>query len=174
MFCFHHPYQFYPEYNLSLQALFWFHSFIFILHIFFQSFKKAPPSHLLSGAIPWGGTNTELSLEVVSFQTSLLDQCQPQWHLQDSDEAEKAFLLYGYLQEKKKGPNQLFLVWCIWSWLIWVSVKILMTFFRFAKIQVPDPALADLWWHQHGYISCFNPWKIREKRFFHSVSRFAL
>ena len=65
--------------------------------------------------------------------------------------------------QKKMGPNQLFFVWCIWSWLIWVSVKRLMTFFGFCKIQVSDPASEDLWWDQHGHISCFNHWKIREE-----------
>ena len=38
-----------------------------------------------------------------------------------------------------------------------------MTLFGFGKIQVPDPASGDLWWHQQGDISCFNPWKISAK-----------
>ena len=74
---------------------------------------------------------------------------------------------------KKMGSNQLFLVCCIWLWLIWVSVKILMTFFGFCKVQVPYLASRDLWRHQHGRISCCNTWKIRRK-FVNSVSRFAL
>ena len=35
--------------------------------------------------------------------------------------------------EKKMVPNQLFLIWCIWSRLIWVSVKILTSLFRFLQ-----------------------------------------
>ena len=76
--------------------------------------------------------------------------------------------------DKKMGTNQLFIVWCIWSWLLWVSVKILMTFFDFGKIQVPGLASGDLWWHQHAHISCFNPWKISARKFFNSVSGFPL
>ena len=72
--------------------------------------------------------------------------------------------------EKKMAPNQLFFDWCIWSWLISFSVKILITFFYFCKIQVLGPASRNLWWHQHGHISCCNPWK----KFFDSDSRFAL
>ena len=37
------------------------------------------------------------------IQTTLLDQCQPQWYLQDPDEAEKAFLFYNSPEEKKDG-----------------------------------------------------------------------
>ena len=98
-------------------------------------------------------------------QTSLFDQCQPQWQLQDSDEAEKAFLLYDYL------PISYFLYgvfdhgWYEFQYL-WL--------FGFLKIQVPDPASEDLWWHQQRHTSCFNPWKVREKKFFNSVSRFAM
>ena len=66
--------------------------------------------------------------------------------------------------QKKMGPNHLFLAWCIWSLLIWLSIKIMMTFLGFCKIQVPDPASRELWWHQQSHISCYNLWKIREKK----------
>ena len=33
------------------------------------------------------------------------------------------------------GLNQLFLVWCIWSWLVWVSFKILMIFLVSTKFK---------------------------------------
>ena len=57
----------------------------------------------------------------------VLYQCQPQWYLPDPDEA-------GQAREKKTGEkNYFFLKWCIWSWLIWVSVKILMTLFWFQQ-----------------------------------------
>ena len=65
--------------------------------------------------------------------------------------------------EKKMGPNQLFFIWCIWSWLLWLSVKILMSFFGFCKIQVADPHSRDLWCDQHWHISCCNNWKNRDK-----------
>ena len=107
--------------------------------------------------------------------TSLLDQYQPQWYLQDPDEAQKVLLPFVWLLlERKRWSPINYLVWCFWSRLIWVSVKILMTFFGFDKIKMPDPASGDLWWHQHGHISCFNPWKIGEKKLFNLVSHFAL
>ena len=67
-------------------------------------------------------------------------------------------------EDKNLSPNQLFLIWYIWSWLIWVSVKILMPLFFISKTQVPDPASRDLWYHQHCYISCKDHWKIRERK----------
>ena len=72
------------------------------------------------------------------------------------------------LGQKKMGLNQICYVPCIWSWLIWVLVKILMTIFGFSKNQVLDPASGHLWWHQHGDIPCFNPWKISAQKFFNS------
>ena len=43
-------------------------------------------------------------------QTSFLDQCQPQWYLQDRDEAGQAILLCDYLQERKRwGSTNYFL-----------------------------------------------------------------
>ena len=50
----------------------------------------------------------------------VLNQCQPQWHLLAPNDARQAILICEYLQEKKNmGPNQLFLMWCIWPWLLW-------------------------------------------------------
>ena len=166
VFYFHHPCLFYPYYNLSLQALFCFHFPHFYFAYNFVVLQKGAPSQLFSGAIPWRGTSRELSLEVVvlkdtnllsgSVSTSVITS-RPRW---SSKSIPFVWISPG---EKKMEPNQLFLVWCIWSWLIWVSVKILMTFFGFCKTQVPDLASRDLWWQQHGHISCCNSWKIREK-----------
>ena len=49
------------------------------------------------------------TLEVVTLKdkTSLLDQCQPQWRLEDPDEAEKALLLYEYLRREKDGTQSI-------------------------------------------------------------------
>ena len=97
----------------------------------------------LSGAILWRGTNRELSLEVVTLKDTNLSfgsvstsvtPSRPRWSRKSIP------FVWVSPGEKKMGPNQLFLVWCIWSWLIWVSVKILITFFGFCKVQVPDPA----------------------------------
>ena len=142
-----------------------------------MSFKKVPPSQLFSGAIPWRGTNRELSLEVVTLKDTNLPFGSVSTSVTPSRlRWSRKSIPFVWLSpgDKKMGMNQLFLVWCIWSWLIWVSVKILMTLFGFGKIQVPDSASGDLWWHQHGHISCFNPWKISAQNFFNSVSRFAL
>ena len=47
-------------------------------------------------------------------------------------------LFCDYHQESKSwGPNQLFLLWCIWSWLIWVSVKIMKSLFWFLQNSSP-------------------------------------
>ena len=47
-------------------------------------------------------------------------------------------LFCDYLQESKSWrPNQLFLLWCIWSWLIWVSVKIMKSLFWFLQNSSP-------------------------------------
>ena len=42
-------------------------------------------------------------------QTSFLDQCQPQWHLQDLDEAGETIILCDN-DGKRIGPNQLLLI----------------------------------------------------------------
>ena len=68
------------------------------------------------------------------MQTSLLDQCHPQWHLQDPDEAEKAFLLYEYLQERKRWDPINYFLYGVFDhgwyefllkywWLYLVSIK---------------------------------------------------
>ena len=42
----------------------------------------------------------------------------------EKDEAQSIIsCMYDSPGEKKLGPNQLFLVWCIWSWLIWFQLK---------------------------------------------------
>ena len=142
-----------------------------------MSFKKAPPCQLFSGAIPWRGTNRELSFKVVTLKdTNLLFGSVSTSVTPSRLRWSRKSIPFVWVSpgEKKMGPNQLFLVWCIWSWLIWVSVKILMTLFGFGKIQEPDLASGDFRWHQHGHIPCFNPWKISAQKFFNSVSCFAL
>ena len=66
--------------------------------------------------------------------------------------------------EKKMAPNQLFFIWCIWSRLIWASVKIL-TFFGLVsanlKCQILFQGISDV---TKIVISCCNHWKFREKR----------
>ena len=76
--------------------------------------------------------------------------------------------------DKKMAPNQLFLIWCIWSKLIWVSVKILTSLFRFLQIEVPNSVSRDLWCHQNYHISCCKHWKFREKKFLNLASYFIL
>ena len=50
------------------------------------------------------------------MQVSLLDQGQPQSHLQNLDEAEQAILLCNYSQESQRekniGPSLFLLIWC--------------------------------------------------------------
>ena len=53
--------------------------------------------------------------------------------LHNPDEARNAFFCVTIPREKKLEPNQLFLIWCIWSWLIWVSIKMLITLFWFLQ-----------------------------------------
>ena len=58
------------------------------------------------------------------MQVSLLDQGQPQSHLQNLDEAEQAIHLCNYPQESQRekniGPSLLLLIWCSvelrWCW----------------------------------------------------------
>ena len=48
--------------------------------------------------------------------------------------------------EKKMGPNRLFLIWCIWSWLMWVLVKILISLLFFSaklKFQILLQGISD-------------------------------
>ena len=40
-------------------------------------------------------------------QTSILDQCHPQWHLQEPGKKEKKSFCVTIAGEKKMGPNQL-------------------------------------------------------------------
>ena len=69
---------------------------------------------MFPGAIPGKGINTENSVirgsGVARTQTLLFDQCQPQWYLQDPNEAGQAILLCGYLHERKRwSPTNYFL-----------------------------------------------------------------
>ena len=93
-----------------------------------------------------GVTLKETNLSFGSVSTSVIPQ--------DSDEAEKAFLLCS--GEKKMGPNQLFLVWCLIMVEISFSLNTNNFFLVSEKKQVSDPADRDIGWHQHGHISCFN------------------
>ena len=52
VFYFQYPCQFYPQYNLRLQTLSCFHFPYFYFAYIFLVLQKAPPSQLLSGAIP--------------------------------------------------------------------------------------------------------------------------
>ena len=141
------------------------------------------PSQLFPVAIPWRGIHTENSVTrgsgvtlkdtntpFGSVSTSVIPS-RPGWSRTNDP---FVWLSPG---EKKMGPNQLFLIciwWCIWSWLIWVSVKMLMSLFFSAKLKVPDPASRDLWCHQHCHISCRTIEKSKRKKFLNSVSCFAL
>ena len=126
------------QFKSPIIILFPFPSFLFC--IIFQSFKKAPsPQASCSLVLYPEGALTENSiirgsnLPFGSVSTSVIPS-RPRWSRKN--------IPFVWLPpgEKKMGPNQLFLVWYVWSWLIWVSVKILMISFGFCKIQVPDPA----------------------------------
>ena len=103
---------------------------IFIFHITFQSFKETSASQLFPGAIPWRGLNTENS---VITGSSLKGHRPPFWisvNLSDTFKTQMKQDKQSSPGEKKTGPNKL---WCIWSWLIWVSVKILRNLLWFMQ-----------------------------------------
>ena len=113
---------------------FLFISLSFIFHIILQSFKETPPSQLFPGAIPLRGINTENS--VIRGSAVTLKDTNPVFGSLSTRTSDLFVLLSP--GEKKDGPNQLFFIciwWCIWSWLIWVSVKIVMSLFLSAKLK---------------------------------------
>ena len=131
------------------------------------------PSQLFPDSIPSRDTNTKNSvirgIGVTSKDTNLLlgSVSISVISSNDLDEAGQVILLCNCFQGKKDEAQPIISFWrCIWSWLIWVSVKILMSLllFLFCKTQVPDLVLRDIWWHQHCNISCSNHWKIKEKK----------
>ena len=126
------------QFKSPIIILFSFLSFIFCI--------CSPQNSAPSPAVLWcytlkGHKQRTLSLEGVrlkdtnlsfgSVSTSVIPS-RPRW-------SKKCIPLVWLSPEKKKmRSSHWFFVWRVWSWLIWVSVK--MTFFGFFKIQVPDPA----------------------------------
>ena len=124
--------------------IFFFIYLIFIFHIILQSFKETPPSQLFPITIPCMGISVENSGE----RSNLKGHKPPFWISSVSTSVMP--LITGWSStskpfvwlspgEKTMGPNQLFLIciwWCICSWLIWVSVKIMMSLgFFSAKLK---------------------------------------
>ena len=73
-------------------------------------------------------------------QTFLLDQCQPQWYLQNPDEAGQAILLCDYTPERKRwGPTNCLLQGVFDHGWYEFQLKCWWLCFGFCKIQVPDP-----------------------------------
>ena len=116
---------------LGILFYFIFISLIFIFHIILYSFKETPPRQLFPGAIPWRSTNTEncdIRASNLKGHKSVSTSVIPSRRRWSRTSNPFAGLSLG---EKKMEPNQLLLIWCIWSWLIWVSVEVLMTMFWF-------------------------------------------
>ena len=82
-----------------------------------KSFKEKPPFQLFPGVLPWRGINTANSV----IRGSRRKGHKPPFWIS----VQKGGLCQSP-REKKLEPNKLFLIWFIWSWLIWVSVKILI------------------------------------------------
>ena len=106
-----------------------------------------PPSQLFPGAIPWRGKNTAKYV-IIKSGIILKDTNPPFWisvNLRDTfktlmKQDKRSFCVRENSPgDKKMVPNQLALIciwWCIWSWLLWVSVETLMSLlFFFAKLK---------------------------------------
>ena len=117
MVCFHFPH-FYFTYN-------------------FVVLQKAPASQLFSGAIPWRAIDRELSLQVVTLKdTNLLSgPVSTSDTFKTQMKHKKHSFCLDISRREEDGAQSIFLVWCIWSWLIWVSVWWL---YLIGKIQVLD------------------------------------
>ena len=92
-------------------------------------------------------------LMLVLLETSVLDQRQPQSHLQGSDEPGQAILLCDYLQKRKIWcPTNNFLCgafdhgWYEFQLIYWNLCS------SFCKSQMPDPASRDPWSHQQEFL----------------------
>ena len=98
-----------------------------------MSFNESPPIHLFPGAITWRGINIENS---IIRGSTLRGQKPPFWisvNLQVPDEAGQASFCVTISKREKVGAQPF--ISCI-SWLMWVSVKILITFFLvYAKFK---------------------------------------
>ena len=151
--------------------------FVFIFIFFLFSILLCSPSEkrpLSSCSLPWGGINTENSLIRGS---KLKGHKPPFWisvNLQVPDQAGKVYFCVTP-REIKLDPNQLFSLWCIWSGLIWVSVKMLITWAWFLQNSSTRSSFkGSLMLPIRPYIWCYNHWKIGEKKFLNSVLRFYL
>ena len=132
---------------MSLQVLFCFHfpHFYFASSFLVVEKSASPPSRT---AVLWcyilkGHKQRTLSLEGVTLKdTNLLFGSVSTSAIPSRPRWSRKSIPFVWLSpgEKKMELNQLLLVWCVWSRLIWVSVKTLMTFFGFCKIQDPDHA----------------------------------
>ena len=102
-----------------------------------------PTSQLLPSATLWRGINTKNS--VITGSGVTLKDIIPPFGLVPTSVIHSRLrrsrtsdpLLWLSPEEKQMESNQLFLIciwWCIWSWLIWVSVKIMMSLFFSAKL----------------------------------------
>ena len=119
------PVQFFHSRLKACKYYFVFISLIFFFHTILYSFKESPHSLLFAGAIPWStgirGNYLKGHKRPFCIIVNLSDTSKTQ------RKQGKPFFVRLSLGEKKMGPNQLFLIWRIWSWSIWVSVTLLMT-----------------------------------------------
>ena len=104
-----------------------------ILFWFCSPSKKCPLISCCLVLCPEGGqteksvireSNREVNLPFESVSTSVTPS-RPGWSWPSNP------FVWIFLGERKIGPNQLFIIWYILSWLIWVSVKILLPLFCF-------------------------------------------
>ena len=127
---FHHSCPFYFHHSCTIKVskyYFVFLSFI-LLHIILQFFKEMPPSQAFPGAIQRtlaleGVVLKNKNLPFGAVYTSVIPS-RAGWSRTSSP--------FGWLERNNWGPINYFL-WCIWSWLIWVSVEILMTLLEFLQ-----------------------------------------
>ena len=117
--------------------------FIFIFHIILQAFKDTVPT------ITWRDINTKNS---AISGSNLKEHKPPFWISVDLSDTLKSQMKHGKKspRQKKIELNQFFLIRCIWSWMIWVSVKILMTLFWFlqntsARSRFEETLMSPTW-----------------------------
>ena len=114
-----------------------------------------------------GSILKETNLPFESGSTSVIPS-RPRWN-------RKSISFVWLLQERKScGPTSCFLYGVFDHGWYEFQLKYWWFCFGFCRIQVPDPASRDLWWHQHGHISNCNHWKSVRKKFFNTFSRFTL
>ena len=65
--------------------------------------------------------------------------------------------------KKKIGTSQVFLIWCVSSWLILASDKIQISLFWLLQNESAISASSDVWCHQHWHIPYCSHWIIRKK-----------